>query len=134
MGAELRAVTAAAERKRAAGKQAEKAAEKSRDLSQALWSVYKSDEDRAQAYAEFQEVEQAVREYRAHLPELHASRKVYRESLRITCGWAIDVTEIMLSLIEGSTGPLPDYAKTEIDTFTGIKDSTSVLESFSGNS
>ena len=34
------------------------------------------------------------------------------------CGWAIEVTEIMLSLIEGSTGPLPDYAKKEIDTFT----------------
>ena len=32
---------------------------------------------------------------------------------------AIDVTEIMLSLIEGSTGPLPDYAKKEIDIFTG---------------
>ena len=25
----------------------------------------------------------------------------------------------MLPLIEGSTGPLPEYAKTEIDTFTG---------------
>ena len=53
------------------------------------------------------------------MPELNASRRVYRESLRTTCGWAIDVTEIMLSLFEGSTGPLPDYAKKEIDTFTG---------------
>ena len=70
-----------------------------------------------------QELEQTGREYRAHLhllhgALLHASRSAYREYLRNTCGWAIEVTEIMLSLIEGSTGPLPDYAKKEIDTFT----------------
>ena len=29
------------------------------------------------------------------------------------------VTDIMMSLIEGSNGPLQDYAKKEIDTFTG---------------
>ena len=69
--AELRVVTAAAERKRVADKQATKAAEKRRDLVQALWSFSKSDEDRAQAYAEFQELEQAGREYRAYLPEIH---------------------------------------------------------------
>ena len=99
-------------------KRVAKAAEKSRDLSQALWTFYKSDEFRAQDYAEFQEVEQACRQYKAHPHELHASHKAYRESFRITCGWAIDVTEIMLSLIEGSTGPLPDHTKKEIDTFT----------------
>ena len=49
MGAELIAVTAAGERKRAAGKQAEKATEKRRDLFQALWSFSKYDEARAQA-------------------------------------------------------------------------------------
>ena len=50
---------------------------------------------------------------------MYASRNVFREFLRITCGWAIDVTEIMLSLIGGSNGPLPEYAKKPIDTFTG---------------
>ena len=50
---------------------------------------------------------------------MSAPRYVFLESLRTTCGWATDVTDIMLSLIEGSTGPLPDYAKKEIDTFTG---------------
>ena len=40
MRAEFRAVTAGAERKRAAGKQVAKAAEKSRDLSPALWTFY----------------------------------------------------------------------------------------------
>ena len=73
-------------------------------------------------YEDFQELEQAGREYRAHLhllhDALHASHSAYREYLRITCRWAIEITEIMLSLIEGSTGPLPDYAKKEIDTFT----------------
>ena len=49
---ELRAVTvtAAAERKRVTGKQAAKAAEKIRDLPQALWSFSKYDEARVQAY------------------------------------------------------------------------------------
>ena len=41
MGAELRAVTAAAERKRVTGKQDAEAAEKRRDLFQALWSFSK---------------------------------------------------------------------------------------------
>ena len=50
---------------------------------------------------------------------MYASRNVFREFLWITCGWAIDVSEIMLSLIEGSNGPLSDYAKKPIDTFTG---------------
>ena len=70
-------------------------------------------------YAELQEVKQAVTEYRAHISEMPTPRNVFLESLRTTCGWATDVTDIMLSLIEGSTGPLPDYAKKEIDTFTG---------------
>ena len=122
MKAELRAVTAAAERKRAAGKQDEKATEKRRDLFQALWSFSKYDEARAQAYEVFQELEQEGREHRAHLHLLHdallASHSAYREYLQTTCGWAIEITEIMLSLIEGSTGPLPDYVKKEIDTFT----------------
>ena len=74
MRVELRDATAATDRKRAVGKQAAKDIERSRDLSQALGSFYKSDEYRAQDYAE---LEQAVREYRAHLPELNASRKVY---------------------------------------------------------
>ena len=63
MRAKLRAVTAVGVIKRAAGTQGAKAAEKSKDLSQALWTFYKSDEFRAHDYAEFQEVEQAVREY-----------------------------------------------------------------------
>ncbi len=46
MRVEMRAVTAAAERKRAAGKQDEKATEKRRDLFQALWSFSKYDEAR----------------------------------------------------------------------------------------
>ena len=65
MKAELRVVTAAAERKRAAVQQAEKATEKRRDLFQALWSFSKYDEARAQAYEDFQELEQAARENRA---------------------------------------------------------------------
>ena len=68
MIAELRAATVAAERKRVAGKQAAKAAEKRRDLFEALWSFSKSDEARAQVYEEFQELVQAGREYRAYLP------------------------------------------------------------------
>ena len=46
-------------------------------------------------------------------------RRVFDESLQITVGWALDVTEIMLSLMGGSNVPLPDYAKKPIGTFTG---------------
>ena len=109
-------------RESAAGKQDEKATEKRRDLFQALWSFSKYDEARAQAYEVFQDLEQEGREHRAHLHLIHdallASHSTYREYLQNTCRWAIVITEIMLSLIEGSTGPFPDYAKKEIDTFT----------------
>ena len=70
MKAELRAITAAAERKRgkrAAGKQDAKDTEISRDLSQALWYFYESYEYQVQDYAELQEVKQTVTEYRAHI-------------------------------------------------------------------
>ena len=79
MRAELRAVTAAAGRKRAAGKQAAKATEISSDLPQALWSFYESDEYRVQDYAELKEVEQAG--HRAHILEILAALNVFRESI-----------------------------------------------------
>ena len=105
------------------GKQAAKDTKISRDLSfpgrhyglsTNFMNIYQ-----LQDYAELQEIKQAAAEYRVHISEMPAPRHVFLESLRTTCGWATDVTDIMLSLIEGSTGPLPDYAKKEIDTFTG---------------
>ena len=75
MKAELRAATAAAERKRGTrdvGKQAAKDTVISRDLSQALWSFYEFYEYQLQDFAELQEVKQAVREYRAHISEMPA--------------------------------------------------------------
>ena len=65
MKAELRAITADAERKRGkrdVGKQAAKNTEISRDLSQALRSFYESYEYQLQDYAELQEIKQAATE------------------------------------------------------------------------
>ena len=121
MNAELRAVAAADERKRAAGMQAAKAAEKRRDLSNALESFFVADDARVLAFKDLQELGQAGREYSSYLPEIHTNtfeRLVFAESIRITCNWALDVTDIMLSLMEVSNERWRD-AKKSIDAFTG---------------
>ena len=71
--AKAAAVKKADERKRAAGIQAAKAAEKRRDLFHALQSFSKSDEDGAGAYEELQELGQAGRAYSANFHEIHTT-------------------------------------------------------------
>ena len=60
-------------------------------------------------------------EYSAYFSEINKTtfdRRVFEESLKITFRWALDVTDIMLSLMEGSNERWRD-AKKSIDAFTG---------------